>query len=142
MPSPRITSAWRVARLACSVPLRPLAPRYRSPDEPGARSFPAGELTTGTRAAAAKAASSAAKAAVSAGLDCPSAAPWPTTITGRSAATSISIARATSSAAAADRGGDPGSARSASEASGTVSANTFSGTSRFTGPGRPDSITS
>ena len=59
-------------------------------------------------------------------------------MTGRSARSSRSSAAATSAGAAADRGRGP--ARASETPVGAGSANTLSGTSRLTGPGRPDSI--
>ena len=58
-------------------------------------------------------------------------------MTGRSAPSSRSSARSTSPGAAPDSGGRP---PTGSAPPGAGSANTLSGTSRFTGPGRPDSV--
>ena len=94
--------------------------------------LPFGLVTTGMHSASAKACNSGAASA--------SSTPWPAMITGCFAASS----RSSAVESASGLPGAPFTTRREATGGVTVasSTNTFSGTSRFTGPGRPDSMRS
>ena len=118
----------RAALLAAYVPFLPVGPRHRL-SVSSSTPLPSGVVTTGMPSAAA---SSRIRVRARGAI-----APLPATITGRSAA--VSSAAASCSACADGAGGATASGRhrGTGTSSGTSSTKTLSGTSRFTGPGRP-----
>ena len=131
VPSARITSALRAALFAAYVPFLPVGPRHRS-SVSSSTPLPSGVVTTGMR----KAAASSRMSVLARGA----MAPPPATMTGRSATASSSAAWR--SAWADGAGGSTASARHTGTAASSPSSSTktLSGTSRLTGPGRPEVI--